>query len=298
MDTSWFNKGLRIHLAGYYNGKAFAYELADQYPWFLESYHYVGKGTRSTDKIRYDGIKIFLASGAFSMLTKGIEVNMQEYVDFIKNNKDIIEVASVLDSIGDPQLTLDNQKTLEDMGVDILPCFHYGEPVKYLEYYLENYKYITIGGMVPISTPQLKIWLDQIWDNYLTDTNGWPIVKVHGFGLTALSLIERYPWFSVDYTIWVLASKFGSIFYPTPSKPEGKLVISNRSPKIKTDDMHYRTLSPSQRKSIDSRFKRLGYTSEELSSIYWKRDLYNVGFFKELTDTPVKPFVLREQGLF
>ena len=83
---------------------------------------------------------------------------MKEYCRYIQKNEDIIEkvdgmtCASVLDGIGDPLKTYQNQKAMEGMGVVPLPCFHYGEDERYLDYYAANYPYITIGGMVPIST--------------------------------------------------------------------------------------------------------------------------------------------------
>lgn len=302
-DTSWFNCGLRIHLAGYYNGKAAVYDLIERYPWYLESYHYIGHNERFAMMIRDNQKivprhKIFLDSGAFSMFTQGIDVDIPAYVDYIKTHGDIIEAASVLDGIGDPKLTFENQKILEDSGVEVLPCFHYGEPIEYLEYYIKHYDYITLGGMVPISTPDLRKWLDYIWEHYLTDEHGWPILKVHGFGLTSLSLMERYPWFSVDSTSWVLTGRYGSIFFPTDDRPDGKMIMSDMSPARKDMDRHYDTLSPPEREAVDQVIGSYGYDPEELRSIYWKRDLWNVDFFHRITDKQVEPFIHEEQGLF
>jgi|SRR5262252_6628889 len=41
---------------------------------------------------------------------------------------------------------------------------------------------------------------------YVTDDKGWPLRKLHGFGVGALELIQRYPWYSVDSTSWLFAS--------------------------------------------------------------------------------------------
>lgn len=287
---------LKIHLAGYYTGKSSEY-TANHYPYFLESYHYIGSG-KQIRLIKEDNRKIFLDSGAFSMFTKGIKIPLEKYVEFIKNNSDIIEVASVMDGIGDPKLTFENQKKLEDMGAEVLPCFHYGEPVSYLEYYLEHYNHITLGGMVPISTPDLYQWLDFIWENYLTDAEGYPTHKVHGFGLTILGLMKRYPWYSVDSTSWVLTGRFGSIYMSKENGTEFKLTVSDQSPKVKSIDAHFDTLSKTNKDYILEKINSKGYNIEELRSIYWKRDLWNIDYFKDLCDLPLKPFVNEEQGLF
>src|SRR5690606_10804597 len=123
------------------------------------------------DKMRTDGVKVFLDSGAFSAYTQGVTIDIGQYCEYIQRNADIIEFASVLDAIGDHVGTYHNQMEMERRGVRPLPCFHYGEPTEVLDYYVENYEYITIGGMVPISTPQLRIWLDRLWDEHLTNAD-------------------------------------------------------------------------------------------------------------------------------
>lgn len=202
---------MKLYLAGLYtsnfdlHGRLFArlteaekkHRLEVRY--LLESYHYIHRQSY-VDKLRRDGVKVFLDSGAFSAFTKGVEIDIPGYCQYIRDNEDIVEksdgilCASVLDGIGDPLKTWQNQLYMESLGVQPLPCFHYGEDERYLEWYISKYEYITLGGMVPISTPQLKVWLDHLWDKYLTDGSGRPRLKVHGFGLTTLSLMERYPW--------------------------------------------------------------------------------------------------------
>ena len=148
---------------------------------------------------------IFLDSGAYSAFTQGVEIDINDYIAFIKEHSDHLAVYANLDVIGSPEGTWRNQRRMEAAGVKPLPCFHYGEDPKWLKKYLDRgYDYIALGGMVPISTPDLKIWLDDIWKNYLTDTDGMPLVKVHGFGLTSNSLMRRYPWFCMteeDHTV-------------------------------------------------------------------------------------------------
>lgn len=159
----------------------------------LESYHYMQQ-ERWMGYLRADGRTIFLDSGAFSAYMMGVKIDINKFIDFCGRYQDIIRMMSVLDEIGDPDGTWRNQEEMQRQGVKPLPCYHYGEPTEVCDWYVKNYDYITIGGMVPITTPQLKIWLDRIWEEHLTDAEGKPKCKVHGFGLTSPELMRRYPW--------------------------------------------------------------------------------------------------------
>lgn len=239
-------------------------------PWYLESYHYI-HSKRKVDDIRRSGKKVFLDSGAFSAFTMGVEVNLPKYCRYIQDNEDIIDCASVLDGIGDPLKTYQNQKEMESLGVRPLPCFHYGEDERYLEYYIKNYEYITLGGMVPISTKQLYYWLDHIWDKYLTDGSGNPRVKVHGFGLTTIPLMKRYPWFSVDSSSWVQISSNGNILLADRWKA---LPVSDSSPARKKENQHYDSMNPEFQKAIRQIVERDGYDMDRLKYHYVSRWAY------------------------
>lgn len=253
--------------------------------YYLESYHYIHKQAY-VDKIRADGVKVFLDSGAFSAFTKGVDVDIRGYCDYIKRNLDIIEnvdgalCASVLDGIGDPLKTWQNQMAMEQMGVRPLPCFHYGEDERYLEWYIENYDYITLGGMVPISTPQLFHWLDRIWDKYLTDGSGRPRLKVHGFGLTTQALMERYPWFSVDSSSWVQIAANGNILVPGL----GAMPVSQNSPSAKQHNRHLNTIPDLQREGLVKRITEQGFDIERLQVEYVSRWTYNCWAFTYINE--------------
>lgn len=250
----------------------------------LESYHYIHRQT-FVDSIRADGRKVFLDSGAFSAFTKGVEVDLPKYCEYIKRNKDIIEhvdgtlLASVLDGIGDPLKTWQNQLAMEQLGVRPLPCFHYGEDERYLEWYIANYDYITLGGMVPISTPHLKLWLDRIWEKYLTDGSGRPRIKVHGFGLTTVSLMERYPWYSVDSSSWVQTARVGGMLL----MPEARVInVSNQSPQRRVEGQHIDTLTPLQRQAVEQKLAACRVDTERMREVYLSRWCYNIWAFDQL----------------
>lgn len=250
----------------------------------LESYHYIHRQA-FVDSIRGDGRKVFLDSGAFSAFTKGVNVDMVKYCDYIKRNEDIIErvdndlLASVLDGIGDPLKTYQNQLAMESLGVRPLPCFHYGEDERYLEWYIANYEYITLGGMVPISTPQLFLWLDRIWGKYLTDGSGRPRIKVHGFGLTTPSLMSRYPWYSVDSSSWVQIARVGGMLL----MPEARVLnVSNQSPNRRVEGQHIDTLTPAMREAVERKLQGCGVDIERMRETYLSRWCYNIWAFDQL----------------
>ena len=254
--------------------------LVTQIPHILESYHYVGKQAY-VDAMRSNGAKVFIDSGAFSAYTLGVDIDLPTYCDYIRRNMDIIRVedgslmASVLDGIGDPLKTWQNQHAMETLGVRPLPCFHAGEDERYLEWYVANYDYITLGGMVGSSTKQLCVWLDRIWDRYLTDGSGRAKIKVHGFGITAVPIMERYPWYSCDSSSWIQSAAFGSIVTPK----HGPINVSEKSPSRHDAGQHATTLTPIEQEYLFQMLESQGFTYERLSTIYESRAAYNLWAF-------------------
>ena len=265
---------------------------------FLDSYHYIKKQSY-VDKIRYDKEKVFLDSGAFSAFSLGKEIDIGEYCDYIHRNQDIIEVASVLDAIGDAEGTWRNQEEMERRGCNPLPCFHYGEPVEVLDHYVNNYDHITIGGMVPISTPQLRVWLDRLWERHLTNADGTAKVKVHGFGLTALGLMMEYPWYSVDSSSWVQMAANGTILLPDLGKA---LAVSASSPNRKTPGQHVDSITDIEKQVVLKELERHGGSLERLQTVYQARFAWNVWAFpyfaRHKNDFENDKYIPKTQELF
>lgn len=212
-------------------------------------------------------VDLFLDSGAFSAWTQNVEINIEDYIQFIKDNEDVISVYANLDVIGDPEGTLRNQRIMEKAGLKPVPVYHYGEDLKYLTLYVNEYEYIAIGGMVGKPNKALQQWLDPLWATHLTDEKGMPLCKVHGFGMTSLRLMLRYPWWSVDSTSWVVTGRLGSIYVPQMKngkwaydEDSWKISVSNRSPDLKQSGKHIQNLSPRERALFLQYIKEKGYT--------------------------------------
>ena len=212
-------------------------------------------------------VDLFLDSGAYSAWSQGKEIDINDYINFIKEHHEVIDVYANLDVIGDPDATWKNQMIMEKEGLDPLPVFHYGENEKWLIKMLKKgYDYISLGGMVPISTTDLMHWLDHLYKTYLCDDKGMPIVKVHGFGLTSLRLMLRYPWYSVDSTSWVVTGRMGSIYIPRfrsgkwiYDEDSWKIAVSNRSPGNKEAGKHITTMSKMEKDILLNYIHDKGY---------------------------------------
>ena len=265
----------------------------------LESFHYIKDG-KYADIIRQHKDKIFLDSGAFSFFTKGEHIDIDKYISFVYKNKDIIldidgiSLFSVLDDVRSAKNTYENQLYMEQNGLKPLPCFHYGEDISMLKKYIDNYEYITLGGMVPISTKQLYYWLDELWLKYLTKDDGTARIKVHGFGLTTFELMEPYPWFSVDSSTWVQNANFGMI----TSHKYGTLNISAKSPARKDRGRHFDTLPPLTQLEIKRELEEKGFDYERLAINYPSRWAYNIQVFAEEETRIDNSHLKRQGGLF
>ena len=261
-------------------------EILEGLPHILESWHYVGKQS-FVDHMRANGAQVFLDSGAFSAYTLGVELSVRDYCDYIQRNEDIIRkedgilMASVLDGIGDPLQTYRNQLEMEARGVTPLPCFHFEEDSRYLDYYVANYEYSTLGGMVGATTQQLRNWLERVWENHLLDGSGRAKIKVHGFGITAVPLMEEFDWYSCDSSSWIQSAAFGTVIMPGASKsnPAWPIAVSTKSPSRHEWGQHITTLSEPEKDYVFKLLEEYGFNYERLGEVYESRAAFNLWAF-------------------
>lgn len=209
--------------------------------------------------------KIFADSGAYSAWANKTEVDLQEYIDFIKENIDAIETYACLDDIESPDKTWENQREMEKQGLKPLPVWHVVEPDKYLEMAME-YDYFAVGGMSLKSSVARKNRFDYVFSKVCTKkTNFYPSHKIHGFGLSSPDLLIAYPWYSVDSTSWVQYGRYGIVLVPRVKNgtlrydlPPYSMAISSRS-KAVGDVKHFRNFSPMEQHWITSYCKEKGF---------------------------------------
>lgn len=153
------------------------------------------------------GKDLILDSGAFSAMTRNINIDLDEYIEYIRINERYITTYANLDVIGNAQASNDNQEYMERAGLNPLPTFHYGSDYDHLVNMVRKYDHIGLGGLVPIIHEKNKVanHLSSCW-RIILDNN--PKCKVHGWGLASQWALTKYPFYSVDSTTWLAGGKF------------------------------------------------------------------------------------------
>jgi hypothetical protein len=179
----------------------------------LWSYHYYSKKMDFIKRMRKEyKLNIFVDSGAFSAMTQGVEINIDEYINFLHELKPQFYVG--LDDIKDYHITLENQEIMEDAGLKPAPTFHVGEPITVLESFIERYDHIALGGMVGAGSKIIP-FLNGVWAVILRKN---PKLKVHGFGLTDQEIVKHYPFYSVDSSSYSGGVRFGTMYHWSDAK--------------------------------------------------------------------------------
>jgi hypothetical protein len=329
---------MKVFLAGYFaagRGMASANSIHRRitskftFPNVLESYYFESGAILAA--IRAHRQRVFVDSGAFSAFTQGAKIDLYRYAKFVQRNVDLIETVAALDIIGEgcEAESYANLKKLEALlpGTSIVPTHHVRDHDQWLQRYLaEGYQHIALGGMVPESVPTLRLWLDRVWGRYLTNEDGTPKLKVHGFGLTNNELMFKYPWASVDSTSWLILSHYGSVILDF-ARLDGsiaafKIDFSSRSPKrYDANSWHFTVLTPDQQKMVLARLSELEVTRvrdpeleaafkaelgtelrldnpDALALSYGARDLVNFSYYQRAGARGARSFINKQPVLF
>lgn len=183
-------------------------------PRILMSYYGLRKREKDLDVFVSDDI--LLDSGAFSAWTRNARIDIEEYVEFIKRHGRRFTIYANLDVIGDFAASMRNQRRMEALGVSPVPVFHMSAPQESyasLDALCAEYDYIALGGLAGknFSAPQKIAHLDKCWQLIGAHFRRGHQVKVHGFGVTQMAFLERYPFYSVDSTTWINGEKYGEV---------------------------------------------------------------------------------------
>lgn len=200
---------------------------------------------------------ILLDSGAYSADQQGTEIDINEYMDYIR--KSGIKYYLNLDVIGDDDASWDNQRIMESNGLSPLPVYHIEDKPKYLDLCIENYDYFALGGMAGgVHENERQRFLDGCFDKICDTSDRLPKNKVHGLGLASPLLVARYPWASVDTASGIHYGRYGIIIIPQRNRrgelnylvPPHSLYVTERSTAKQHEGHHFCNLSPDEQETI------------------------------------------------
>lgn len=156
-----------------------------------------------------------LDSGAFTAHTQGTDVDIDEYIAFVKQYDHLFTGGIItLDVIGDGEASYRNWHYMRKAGIDAFPVYHLKTDEKWLEKYLKETDRIGLGVLPAGSTKAKMLALDYLWKKYLLDGDNKFKARIHGLGLTALSMITRYPWDSIDSSASSKSGANGRVLVP------------------------------------------------------------------------------------
>jgi hypothetical protein len=160
---------------------------------------------------------IMIDSGAFTAWSKNINIDVDEYINWINKWDKYVTLFGQIDVIPLPTMSKDEKaKCAKDTWDNflymynrlnnpqkLLYTFHVGEPFEYLKQAMEfrdsqgrPLDYIALGGLVGKTTKIRDAFLTEAFNIIKTSSN--PNVKVHGFGVSSEKMWRKYPFESCD----------------------------------------------------------------------------------------------------
>ena len=235
------------------------------------------------------GYKTFVDSGAFSAYSRGIDINVDDYIDWINTWYPNLERYCCFDTIPTKDIsseesarkTWENYTYMRDRLIEprkLVYCFHYGEDTKYLIRALESgIDFVALGGVARKGRKQRY----EFFNSLIPIFEEYPHVHVHAFGMTAIDLLNDFTYIdSSDSSSWLYPPKFlridtdsfGTLFFGTDkTKPiNAKESVDN--------------LSPLELKILEEELSTRGFTIEDMYHnkhrsdwciLYWKDKMKN-----------------------
>lgn len=255
--------------------------------------------------------KLFIDSGAYTVYTKGTEVDVDEYINYINDIDEHLTIFAQVDKIpgvyGEiktkeqvleaPELSWENYLYMREKVKSpdkLLPIFHRREDWKHLKRMLEttfngrHIPYIGLAATTDSSTKEKEEWFEECFQIISKSSN--PNVKTHAFGMTSLKLLEKYPFTSADSTSWIMIGANGNIL-----TPYGLVTVSNSQSHLKN---HISNTTVAE-KMLQKYLQSIGLELELVKTDYRYRMLANLIYLKRWSDNYVyKGSVIKRKKLF
>lgn len=227
------------------------------------------------------GVKTFVDSGAFSATNRKLEINVDEYIEWLNQYHENFIMYCCWDSIpvGDlepeecARKTWENYLYMKDKLEEprkLVYCYHYGEDIKWLKQALENgVKLIALGGLAKRGKNQRKVFLEEV-EKVVKDYDD---LIIHAFGMTSFEILERFEFItSADSSTWIYPSKFGEV----GCNSYGMVYFGDDM----TKKHNYWNLDLDVQAEVDNDLEKFGFTYEDMKERRL-RSLYQAHMWNE-----------------
>lgn len=237
-------------------------------------------------KDEHPSMKLFVDSGAFSAYTKGKEIDLDDYINYLNEYGKYFNVMVQVDyipgksnQVQDRQVYLDapriswenflqmRERLDKSLWDRFIPVFHEGEDFKWLENML-TYKdadgnlleYIGISPHTETTTDRRLVFCKEVFRR-IQKLN--PHVKTHGFGMTALNILQYIDFTSVDSTTWLKGAIYGTILVHR----HNKLAAMNVGERTTGASDHFCWLGAEAKAEVCRLIEDAGFSTEKLKKI-------------------------------
>ena len=232
-----------------------------------------------------NGYSTFVDSGAFSAYTKGISIDINDYIAWIDRWHPYVERYCCWDVIPSDKVTpkesaeqtWQNYQYMKANVTDpskLVYCFHVGEDLDYLVQALESgIDYIALGGLAKKGKKQRTEFfelVEPIFEQY-------PDVHVHVFGMASMPLIQRFKFIhSSDSTTPFFPAKHGRIQTDSCGTVYFGSDVDNENHKKEA----FVNMLPSHQQLVVNEVTARGFDIEDMFTNIGRQD-YQVVYWKE-----------------
>src|SRR5215213_5160494 len=154
-------------------------------------------------------IELLLDSGAFTAMNAGVEIKLDEYIEFCLKWKDHLFGYMALDKIQDPATTEKNLHLMLEAGLHPIPVHVLGDDERRMDELFEMSSWVAMGGLRrPHRGPAPY--------SYIKKKMEWAKGRdVHWLGFTNKPMLEAFQPFSCDCSSWMAGAMYGRVaIYP------------------------------------------------------------------------------------
>lgn len=150
-------------------------------------------------------IELLLDSGAFTALNAGKEIDLTEYMEFLKHYKSKLFGYFALDKLGDTETTNKNFHKMIDQGLKPIPIHVRGAGQQEMDEFFEHSDWVGLGGFRrPHRGPASK--------EYVKQKMTWAKTRnVHWLGYTNKKMVMTFKPYSIDCSSWNSSLRYGTM---------------------------------------------------------------------------------------